>query len=276
MSPVQPIESLTYTEPSLYEAKRPDELGKMDFLQLLTAQLEYQDPLDPQDPAEFTAQLTQFSNLEQMMALNGAIESLQMLQLSNNNTLAASLIGRDLLFAGDGIEIADGQAEEISFYTPKAVGSVTVHIYNEAGQIVRTINNVAGDAGMNTVQWNGRQGENASDPVLADGTYTFTVAGFDNEGNAVELTPLTRGRATGVYFEDGSTYLVVDGARVALSEVFSVNEAADTGGNDDDVDSSLMRAASAGRRASQDDGISVGDVARTLASTALKVAPLFL
>jgi len=46
--------------------KAADQLGKMEFLQLLVTQLRYQDPLNPIDDREFMAQLAQFSALEQM------------------------------------------------------------------------------------------------------------------------------------------------------------------------------------------------------------------
>ena len=55
------------------------ELGKDAFLQLLVTQMQYQDPLDPQDNSEYIAQLAQFSALEQMSNLNtvmGAIGNL--------------------------------------------------------------------------------------------------------------------------------------------------------------------------------------------------------
>ncbi len=49
-------------------------LGKDDFLKLLVAQLSNQDPLNPQDGAEFVAQLSQFSSLEQLISIREAAE----------------------------------------------------------------------------------------------------------------------------------------------------------------------------------------------------------
>ena len=54
-------------------------LGRDDFLKMLLAQLENQDPLDPQDATEFTAQLATFSMLEQLVSIQegiGRIEDL--------------------------------------------------------------------------------------------------------------------------------------------------------------------------------------------------------
>ena len=60
------------------------ELGKEEFMKLLTTQMQYQDPLNPQSDQDFIAQLAQFSSLEQMQNLNSTF----------NNTSAYSLIDK--------------------------------------------------------------------------------------------------------------------------------------------------------------------------------------
>ncbi len=74
----------------------PGVIGSVDklanknvFLQLLVAQLKNQDPLKPQDGAEFVAQLAQFSNLEQMIASREDLDAIRVaLETASNKTNA--------------------------------------------------------------------------------------------------------------------------------------------------------------------------------------------
>lgn len=76
------------------QSGRADQLGKMDFLNLLVTQLRYQDPLNPIDDREFMAQLAQFSALEQMT------ENVRWAQM----TFGLSLVGAAVKFAGSEAE----------------------------------------------------------------------------------------------------------------------------------------------------------------------------
>lgn len=80
------------------QAKLSNELGKMDFLQILVTQLRYQDPLNPMDDKEFVAQLAQFSTLEQMT------EQTKWSQMS----YALNLIGQKVIFQGPEGELQAG------------------------------------------------------------------------------------------------------------------------------------------------------------------------
>jgi flagellar basal-body rod modification protein FlgD len=53
----------------------PDDINEDQFLQLLVAQIQYQDPTNPTDSTAFVTQLAQFSQLEQIIAIRGDIES---------------------------------------------------------------------------------------------------------------------------------------------------------------------------------------------------------
>ncbi|TVR03422.1 MAG: flagellar hook assembly protein FlgD [Spirochaetaceae bacterium] len=73
-------------------------LGKDDFLKLLIAQLQNQDPMSPMEDKEFIAQMAQFSSLEQMT--NMATEFSQL-----SRTLSA---GRALDLLGRTVELEQG------------------------------------------------------------------------------------------------------------------------------------------------------------------------
>lgn len=78
------------------------ELGKDEFINLLVTQLQYQDPLNPQDDTQFIAQMAQFSALEQMQNLNssysatkafGMIGKLVSANLSDDSGSMSSIVG---------------------------------------------------------------------------------------------------------------------------------------------------------------------------------------
>src|SRR5210317_754089 len=78
-------------------------MGKDDFLNLLITQLQNQDPLKPTDSTEFTAQLAQFSSLEQLGNVNENLKQLQDFQASINNSQAVSLIGKEITATGNSL-----------------------------------------------------------------------------------------------------------------------------------------------------------------------------
>lgn len=77
-------------------------MGKEDFLKLFTNQLKFQDPLKPMESTEFTAQLAQFSSLEQLFNISNSFEQMLSSQGSMNNGMAVGFIGKTVV-AQDGV-----------------------------------------------------------------------------------------------------------------------------------------------------------------------------
>ena len=113
-------------------------LGKDSFMQLLVTQLQYQDPLNPMDNTEFTAQLAQFSQLEAMENMNETMEAMAVLQSSLNNIQALSFIGKTVNATGNTIEYG-GSAVDLGYSLDDDATTVRVSIYNEDGTKVRTL-----------------------------------------------------------------------------------------------------------------------------------------
>jgi len=91
-----------------------DALGRDTFLKLMVAQLRNQDPMNPQDSAEFLAQTAQFTSLERLNQV--ADQSAQ--ALSAQMAFGASgLVGRTVTYAAaDGNEVT-GSVGSVRFET---------------------------------------------------------------------------------------------------------------------------------------------------------------
>jgi len=79
------------TPPVSSAASSATNLSIQDFLRILTAQLNNQDPLKPMDNQEFLAQLAQFTSLQQTQQMNEKLDSLLSIQAA---TQSVGLIGR--------------------------------------------------------------------------------------------------------------------------------------------------------------------------------------
>ncbi len=97
-------------------------MGKEDFLNLLVTQLRYQDPLSPEDPKDFVAQLAQFSSLEQQINSNQNLkdlgEAFESLKTSQNMAQGVALLGKTVKGAGNMLSVTGGKASEASFTLP--------------------------------------------------------------------------------------------------------------------------------------------------------------
>jgi flagellar hook-associated protein 3 len=104
---------------------------------------------------------------------------------------------------GNAVDVSAGNASDLVFGLAGDAAAVTIEITDAGGNLVRTVT-ASGAAGVNTVSWDGRDGDGNS---LADGSYTFTVRADDAGGDSVAAYPIYRGNAGGkeVITGEGST-----------------------------------------------------------------------
>ena len=157
------------------------DLGKNEFLELLVAQLNNQNPLEPQDNGEFISQLAQFSSLEGIENLNSSMGDILSSVHSSQALQAASLVGRSVIFAGDQA-VVDTEAEanfQGSVLVPQSSSNVYVSIYDEAGTLVDRVNLGAQEAGNHNFTWDGT---NSDGELMPPGKYKFKAEGsFEGE-----------------------------------------------------------------------------------------------
>ena len=200
-------------------AAKSQAMGKDDFLRLLVTQLQAQDPLNPMDSTGFTAQLAQFSSLEQLQNINSNLGSIGSSQAVLTNSQAVGFIGKNITALGDRIYVNNGQSGPLQVNLDTDAASVYFKVYDLNGNFIRDIEAGNMAAGQQSVTWDGRDYLGGQVP---DGAYRYEVMAVDADGNAIETTTFTSGTVTGVNFKDGLAYLLTDNQEIPLGNVVQV------------------------------------------------------
>ncbi len=182
------------------EDTKSNELGQNEFLQLMIAQLENQDPLSPQENGEFIAQLAQFSSVEGIDRLNNSFDDFNASFLSNQALQASSLVGRSVTVASE-TAILDPQSYVSGLVTlPASTPGMSIKVYSESGALLQDMPLGAQAAGDKVFRWDGINLEvngeivdwtkgipqNQLPEALAPGKYRFEVSAMI-EGENTQL-----------------------------------------------------------------------------------------
>jgi len=218
-----------------------DEMGKDSFLNLLVAQLKYQDPLNPAEDTQFVSQLAQFSQLEFTQNSTQAISTLassmqafmemQTLQAQSiTNASATPLLGKDVRVMEAGFEHKMG-AKELNIYLTDGNKTGTVVIKDEDGKTVAEIEVSAesSSGGDVNLKWDGKDTETGK--MVPNGTYTIEV--LDSSGLNKAGYAFRDGKVSGVSFSSSGAGLTIDGLQYGLGYLVSVegdNSSSSSGG----------------------------------------------
>lgn len=102
------------------------DLGKDQFLNILVAQLQHQDPMSPLEDKDFIAQMAQFSSLEQMNSLVESFDNLATEIKSGNDTsnamnLSITAMLEQLKSLNESFgELTENQEEQLNAITTEA------------------------------------------------------------------------------------------------------------------------------------------------------------
>ncbi len=221
VSPPSDTTGTTYTEKPEYKKTDGDNMGKEQFLTLLIAQIKHQDPMNPMENTEFTAQMAQFSSLEQLFSINENLGSLTAATAATNSAQGMNLIGKEVTVQGHSVHVTGGQASDIGFSLPDLAGEVTINVEDQAGNIVRTIELGPRGAGEHSIKWDGL---NNQGKPLADSLYNYTVSATDISGNIIEADTYTRGIVDKVSFDNNVGYIHIGNKKYMLGEVLEISE----------------------------------------------------
>lgn len=108
----------TIIDESLYLSNLPQRtagnssLGKDEFLKLLIAQLQNQDPLNPMEDREFISQMATFSSLEQLINMTRMFEQFVTSQTNAAIIQSSQIIGKEIKYI-EYIDLEDGTKEQV-------------------------------------------------------------------------------------------------------------------------------------------------------------------
>jgi len=189
------------------------------FLNLLTTQLQNQDPTNPMDAGQFTQQLVEYSQVEQQISTNATLSTISNSLSVSNATSMLSYVGQTVTADGSQTMLQGGNAQW-SFSLDRNA-TATVNVLNSSGNVVYSQTGSYA-SGANSFTWNGQGTGGVTEPA---GTYSIQVSGQDASGNAATVTTALTGTVTGVDFTSGQPYLNIGGSKVSVWSVTSVGTA---------------------------------------------------
>jgi flagellar basal-body rod modification protein FlgD len=198
-----------------------EKLGMDQFLNLFIVQLKNQDPLNPLDSSEFTAQMAQFSSVEQLYGMNsklGNIEETLNSQKEQRDNLG--YIGKTVKADDNTMVVGSGTVQPGSYSIDEG-GNVTIDVYDSQGQRVRTLYQGIEDKGEHSVNWDGRDDTGT---LAGDGTYTFEITARDENGLLIPSNTYISGEVTGITYKNGQPYLMIGDKLLDSSKIIEVSQ----------------------------------------------------
>ncbi len=199
------------------------EMGRNEFLKLLVAQLENQDPLKPQDNASFVAELAQFSNLEQTIGINDRLDALALQNQGLQNSQVINMVGQKATVRGSMVTAnGSGSPVPLSFTLGGKADRLSVTLQDLNGKDVRTIDIGARSSGAVNISWDGKTDTGLMAPA---GTYTINISAKTQEGGSVANSQETTGTVKSVSFDKGYPVLQLsNGVSVPVSDLLRIEQ----------------------------------------------------
>lgn len=173
------------------------------FLQLLTAQVKNQDPLDPMSSDDFSSQLAQFSAVEQQVKTNDLLEALGVQMSVMGMGEMATWIGLDARAAA--AASFDGSPISISPNPAASADRAVLVVRDSNGNEVQRQDFTPS---TDEIQWAGVDGNGAP---FASGLYTFEVESYSGDELIATNKAEIYSRVLEAKSRNGETVLVLEG-----------------------------------------------------------------
>lgn len=189
------------------------------FMKLFIAQLQYQDPLKPQDASAMLEQLSQLTLVEQSYNTSKALNNLITAQNNSAAINSVSFVGGTVKAYGTAVNYDGSTSPTLKYNLSTAASTATLTIKNAAGNTVRTVSLSDLPAGDGSYTWDGC---NSTGSKQSAGAYTFSLSGTTSSGTSATVTTYTTGVVDGVSFTNNTPYLKIGNVSVPITDVISV------------------------------------------------------
>ncbi len=194
-------------------------LDKNDFLKLFVAQLQHQDPLNPDDGAEMASKLAQFNSLEQAMNTNTNLDKLLKAQNSAQSHALVNYIGKEVEIEGGHIKMKNGELNQPKFTLNNDAASITLTVRDGSG--IKVVEKEMGsmNRGTHTLSWDGK---NQDGQKIPNGSYRFYLKAKTLNNETLDIPLTTSTKITGIDLKDKDGMLFTDFGRKPFSGVSSI------------------------------------------------------
>ncbi len=189
------------------------QISEAQFLQLITTQLQNQDPLDPTDPSQFLSQIEGLSEVSSLQTMQSALQAQQL-------TSGATLLGQDVLAPTNTATLSSGGTVSGAVEPPTGATKLTVTITDSSGATVSSFAVTPQSAGLTPFTWNGTTSSGSAAPA---GAYTVNVTATV-AGSGQSVTPLIQSQVQSVTIDPTTQALDVNtnNGTVPMSSIVSV------------------------------------------------------
>lgn len=192
--------------------KKNEEIGQQEFLTMLVAQLKNQDPMDPMKNEDFAVNLAQFSQLEQLIAINDNLKG----ETTDPGTMA-SYLGHQVVLDTSVIDVQGGDGGGIVFELPVNANEVEVELLDSEGSVKGSVKLGAMEAGSHSVALKNLD--------VLSGQYGFRIMASGPDGNPYPIQGSVGGIVNG-FIPGPDPLLIVDGKEVSPGQIREVRAVA--------------------------------------------------
>jgi len=190
-------------------------LTEQDFLQMLVAQLEDQNPLSPSSPQDLANEFAEMSTVTGINNLDTEVSQIQTGGAAAELAQAAGLVGQTVAIPGNTLTPSSSGTAQGAFSISSAASSATVSIFNSSGALVGTESLQNLSAGLNAFTWSGG---------TAGQSYTFSVTATGTSGTALTTTTYSAAQVQTVDLSQSSPSVSVGAGQpeVPLSSIAGI------------------------------------------------------